>query len=145
VASTREQLSCGVRSQERYAPAFTLVLPVVKASLSYIQASNLAKWRQSASHEECRRVVRAMRSNCVLFKLGDDVFAIGTVVVEIGQIGIDPVHDRTGPLSASLQAGPSVEDNHDVFAERLRLYFLPFPQALSCGHHQHNRHDSPRN
>ena len=60
----------------------------------------------------------------------------------MGQIGIVEVDQASGAGSARLQAGAAVENDHQVFAEVLRLG-LADAQALAGGHHQDDRNDSP--
>ena len=50
---------------------------------------------------------------------------------------------RTG--SPGLQAGATVENDHDVLAEIARLLFLAFTEPLAGSDHQYDRNDAPRN
>jgi hypothetical protein len=55
------------------------------------------------------------------------------------------MYDTPRVHTARLQAGSTMEDDHDVFAQVPRLFRLTFSQPFARRYHQHNRHDAPGN
>src|SRR5208283_503698 len=47
--------------------------------------------------------------------------------------------------SPRLQAGAAMENDHHILAQSSGLLLLPFAQALTSRHHQHDRHNPPGN
>ena len=77
-----------------------------------------------------------MGSHVALLELRDRVFAIRAFRLHGLNIGIFPMDGASGAGPARLQAGATVEDDHDVLAEGLCLFFLSFAQALASSDHQ---------
>ncbi len=53
------------------------------------------------------------------------------------------MHFASGARSAGLQAGASVKNDQDVFAQVSGLIFLSLAQSFAGRHHQNDGNDSP--
>jgi hypothetical protein len=68
-----------------------------------------------------------MRADVVLLEFGDGMLAVGRFFPQMRKVRVDPVNQPSRAGSAGLQAGTAVEDDHQIFTERLRLLGLPNP------------------
>src|SRR5579862_4766864 len=84
-----------------------------------------------------------MNLNGDLLQLWNCVLAIRGLSLHHGNVGILPVNHPPCAGSTGLKAGASVENDHDVLAERRGHFRLAYTQPFTGPNHQHNRDDSP--
>src|SRR5581483_2170665 len=139
-----KQLLGGVAAQESDSASFVQVFPVVEAAATHIQAADLAEGRVGTGHQEGCGVEGAVRAHIVLTQLRDCILAVRRLLLHIRYVAVLPVYLAAGTLPACLEAGSAVENDHDVFAQRLRLLLLPDAEPLAGSDHQNDGNNAPR-